>query len=118
MQTTDTCHRPMRHGTYYIDEGDLVVRVSSSPSEERGASAHRLLSLLQAEDTLYRFHSFHLERATSYFDAKIQASSDAPANEGGRDDNPLVLDDVKSQDFENLMWFFYESAYKWCVLLS
>ncbi|KAL1675761.1 hypothetical protein EV122DRAFT_253688 [Schizophyllum commune] len=90
--TTDTSHRPMRHGTYYIDEGDLVVR---------------------AEDTLYRFHSFHLQRATNYFDAKIQASSDAPAIEGGSDDDPLVLDDVKSQDFEYLMWFFYESAYKW-----
>ncbi|KAI5897533.1 uncharacterized protein SCHCODRAFT_02488522 [Schizophyllum commune H4-8] len=76
--TTDTSHRPTRHGTYYIDEGDLVVR-----------------------------------RATNYFDAKILALSDVPANEGGSDDNPLVLDDVKSQDFEHLMWFFYESAYKW-----
>ncbi|KAI5830104.1 hypothetical protein K523DRAFT_363036 [Schizophyllum commune Tattone D] len=76
--TTDSSHRPTRHGTYYIDEGDLVVR-----------------------------------RATNYFDAKIQALSDVPANEGGSDDNPLVLDEVKSQDFEHLMWFFYESAYKW-----
>ncbi|KAI4519867.1 hypothetical protein K525DRAFT_271336 [Schizophyllum commune Loenen D] len=92
MQTTDSSHRPTRHGTYYIDEGDLVVR---------------------AEDTLYRFHSFHFQRATNYFDAKIQALSDVPANEGGSDDNPLVLDEVKSQDFEHLMWFFYESAYKW-----
>ena len=118
MEPTETSHRPTCHGTYYFDEGDLVVRVSTFPSDEPGALAHRLLSLLQAEDTLYRFHSFHLERATNYFDAKIQASSDAPANEGGSDDKPLVLDDVKSQDFEHLMWFFYESAYKWCVLLS
>ncbi|KAL1753386.1 hypothetical protein FB107DRAFT_292462 [Schizophyllum commune] len=75
---TDTSHRPARHGTYYIDEGDLVVR-----------------------------------RATNYFDAKIQTLSNAPANKGGSDDNPLVLNEVKSQDFEHLMWFFYESAYKW-----
>ncbi|KAL1720949.1 hypothetical protein EV715DRAFT_196197 [Schizophyllum commune] len=80
---TDTSHRPTRHGTYYIDEGDLAVR-----------------------------------RATNYFDAKIQASSDVPANEGGSDDNPLVLDDVKSQDFEHLMWFFYESAYKWSGVID
>ena len=118
MQSADTSTSVSRHGAYYIDEGDLVVRVSSSPSEERGAPAHRLLWLLQAEDTLYRFHSFHIERATSYLDAKIQALSDVPANEGGSDDNPLVLDEVKSQDFEHLMWFFYESAYKWCVVLS
>ncbi|KAI5897542.1 uncharacterized protein SCHCODRAFT_02486793 [Schizophyllum commune H4-8] len=79
---------------YYLDEGDCVAR---------------------AENTLFRFHSSHLQRDTTYFDsdiAKLNASSGG-SPVGSTNDNPLALDDVRAPDFENLLWFFYESAYKW-----
>ena len=71
----------------------------------------------QAENTLFRFHSSHLQRDTTYFDsaiAKMSASSGV-SPVGSTDDKPLALDNVRAQDFENLLWFFYESAYKWYV---
>ena len=61
---------------------------------------------MQVESTPYRIHSFHLQRATSYFDRDIQER-----NVG--DNKPIILKDVKLSDFENLLWFFYESAYQW-----
>ncbi|KAL1699390.1 hypothetical protein EV121DRAFT_284118 [Schizophyllum commune] len=67
--------------------------------------------LMQVESTPYRIHSFHLQRATGYFDRDIQER-----NEG--DNKPITLEDVKRADFENLLWFFYESAYQWHGLVD
>ncbi|KAI5831222.1 hypothetical protein K523DRAFT_213419, partial [Schizophyllum commune Tattone D] len=70
--------------------------------------------LSQVEDTLYCLHSFHLQRATTRFDAILKTLGDhASVKEGGGDDHPLVLEGVQSLDFEHLLWFYYESAYKW-----
>ncbi|KAL1665496.1 hypothetical protein GGF50DRAFT_52544 [Schizophyllum commune] len=98
MLSTDAPHRAARHGIYYLDDGNVVVRV---------------------EDTLYRLHSFHLQRATSRFDAITKSLGDhADVKEGGDDDHPLVLEGVQSLDFEHLLWFFYESAYKWSGIVD
>ncbi|KAI4519316.1 hypothetical protein K525DRAFT_158848, partial [Schizophyllum commune Loenen D] len=94
MQSTESSAPMVPHGIYYLDEGDCVAR---------------------AENTLFRFHSSHLQRDTTYFDsiiANLNASSGGSLV-GSTDDNPLALDDVRAQDLENLLWFFYESAYKW-----
>ncbi|KAL1720936.1 hypothetical protein EV715DRAFT_288858 [Schizophyllum commune] len=94
MQSTDTSASVSRHGAYYIDEGDIIMR---------------------AENTLFRIHSFHLQRDTTYFDETI-ASLDANPGQGfvgSIDTNPLPVDDVNAIDFEHLLWFFYESAYNW-----
>ncbi|KAI4519860.1 hypothetical protein K525DRAFT_150942, partial [Schizophyllum commune Loenen D] len=79
---------------YYLDEGDIVVR---------------------ADNTLFRFHSFHLQHDTTYFDGAITNLSASSCGDavGSADDNSLTLNDVKAQDFEHLLWFFYDSAYKW-----
>ncbi|KAL1704465.1 hypothetical protein EV121DRAFT_205728 [Schizophyllum commune] len=97
MQPTETTHHASRHGTFYLDEGDLVAR---------------------AEDTLYRFHSFHLQRATTHFDTSIQSLRNEATQEGSHDDRPLVLDGLKSSDLEHLLWFFYESAYRWLGIVD
>ncbi|KAL1749133.1 hypothetical protein HDZ31DRAFT_28338 [Schizophyllum fasciatum] len=89
MHPTASTPRPVRHETFYLDEGDLVMRI---------------------ENTLYRFHAFHLQRATTYFDGILLAVN---TDDGNSDEHPLDLDGVKSTDFEHLLWFFYESAYKW-----
>lgn len=113
MQPSETPRRATRHDTFYIDEGDLVVRVGPF-----FGGALRMLNGFssQVEDTLYRFHSFHLRRATTYFDTIIEsgdADAQAGIKEGASDDHPLVVEGVKALDFEYLLWFFYESAYKW-----
>lgn len=75
----------------YISEGDFVIR---------------------ADGTLFRLHSYHLKRATSSFDEVLlhDGSSNGP---GRSDENPFVMDDdVRSEDIDALVWFFYESAYK------
>ena len=70
----------------------------------------------QVENTLFRFHFYHLYRATSFFDIYI-ATLESP--EGCfSDDNPLLLDKVEARDFQHLLWFFYESAYNRCVYAS
>ncbi|KAL1693035.1 hypothetical protein GGG16DRAFT_123562 [Schizophyllum commune] len=98
MLSTDAPHRATRHGTYYLDDGDVVVHV---------------------EDTLYRLHSFHLQRATTRFDAITKSLGDhAGVKEGGSDDHPLVLEGVQSLDFAHLLWFFYDSAYKWSGIID
>ncbi|KAL1732580.1 hypothetical protein EV714DRAFT_206288 [Schizophyllum commune] len=66
---------------------------------------------VQAEKTLFRFHFYHLYRATSFFDQYI-ATLESPDG-GYSDTNPLLLDSVKACEFEHLLWFFYESAYEW-----
>ncbi|TRM69665.1 hypothetical protein BD626DRAFT_563403 [Schizophyllum amplum] len=85
-----------RSESFYFDDGDIVVQV---------------------EDTLLCFHAFHLQRATAHFDDVMRAR-DADVLEGDTlpgfsDDHPLRLEDIKREDFENLLWFFYDSAYKW-----
>ncbi|KAI4519309.1 hypothetical protein K525DRAFT_206389 [Schizophyllum commune Loenen D] len=78
---------------YSYDDGDIVF----VPSD---------VLLTQVEATPYRVHSFHLQRATAHFDKDLQAFREG-------DGKPITLEDVKRTDFENLLWFFYESAYNW-----
>lgn len=91
-------------------------RARTSFPSVRPVPPDRRLFLSQVEDTLYRLHSFHLQRATTRFDAITKSLGDhAGVKEGGGDDHPLVLEGVQSLDFAHLLWFFYDSAYKWCV---
>ena len=114
MQSTESSAPVIPHGIYYIDEGDCVARVNV-PRVLTGCNSR----VRQVENTLFRFHSSHLQRDTTYFDNVIMelTSSSGESPVGSADDNPLVLDayDVRAQDFGNLLWFFYESAYKWYV---
>lgn len=71
---------------------------------------------MRVEDSLYRFHSYHLQRATTYFDKLLENTPPAGWQSGGGGDvhdSPIVLDEVKASDFEGLLWFFYESGYTW-----
>lgn len=93
MESNDQPVTIARNEKYYFESGDLVARV---------------------ENSLFRFHSFHLRRATSSFDDtldKIIADPSLPGS--GNDETPLTLDGIDAKDFAALLWFFYESAYKW-----
>ncbi|TRM65651.1 hypothetical protein BD626DRAFT_485450 [Schizophyllum amplum] len=90
-----------RSPTYYFDDGDIVVKVV----------AEDVLGLV---NTLFRLHSFHLQTTTRYFDEALQPRDlDADVSKAFDVDDPIVLSDVNSEDFENLLWFFYDSAYIW-----
>ncbi|TRM65661.1 hypothetical protein BD626DRAFT_627692 [Schizophyllum amplum] len=91
---------PTRSQEYYLEEGDVIVRV---------------------EDTLYRFHSYHLQRATTYFDKLLENTPPASwQSRGGGDVDEflIVIDEVEATDFEALLWFFYESGYRWSCLVD
>ena len=70
----------------------------------------------QVENTLFRFHFYHLHRATSFFDNYI-ATLESPEG-SSTDADPLLFYEVEARDFQHLLWFFYESAYNWCVYAS
>ncbi|KAI5892068.1 uncharacterized protein SCHCODRAFT_02503295 [Schizophyllum commune H4-8] len=93
MQSTDSASSitaPTRSQKYYIEEGDLVVRV---------------------EDTLFRLHRYHIKRAAQ---SDLLGSIDFSDMGIGRDDDaPCILTDVQPEEFESLMWFFYDSGYLW-----
>ncbi|KAL1746934.1 hypothetical protein HDZ31DRAFT_33020 [Schizophyllum fasciatum] len=87
-----------RSQEYYMESGDLVV---------------------QAGETIYRLHSFHLRRATSFFDDFFASTVwDTQSQVGASDGSPLIIEDVRSNDFDGLMWFFYKSLYGWSSLID
>ncbi|KAL1675747.1 hypothetical protein EV122DRAFT_267922 [Schizophyllum commune] len=68
---------------------------------------------LQVEGRLFRMHSYHLKRASLVFSDMFKLpTTPATSEEGATENDPVVLD-VKAEDFENLLWFFYESPYEW-----
>ncbi|KAL1720935.1 hypothetical protein EV715DRAFT_288857 [Schizophyllum commune] len=90
---------------------DEIARVATYALDYNiGLSDIRKISLT-VETWPYRIHSFHLYRATDVFDEEIQARQEGRTG-------AIVLPNVKRADFENLLWFFYESAYKWFGLVD
>ena len=89
--------------------GDIFLQVSSSVSALNLA----LMVLPKVEGRLFRMHSYHLKRASLVFSDMFKLPT-TPANseEGATENDPVVLD-VKAEDFENLLWFFYDSPYEW-----
>ncbi|KAL1700238.1 hypothetical protein EV121DRAFT_273211 [Schizophyllum commune] len=79
-----------RSEKYYVDTGDVVVRVG---------------------DCLFRIHSFHLMRSMAPID-KFTEFMDL-GGDSTSDDHPIALADLDAKDFEGLMWFFYDSLYIW-----
>ena len=71
--------------------------------------------LPKVEGRLFRMHSYHLKRASLVFSDMFRLpTTPATSEEGATENDPVVLD-VKADDFENLLWFFYDSPYEWYV---
>ncbi|KAI5831211.1 hypothetical protein K523DRAFT_350934 [Schizophyllum commune Tattone D] len=96
MSSTTEPASTTRSEKYYLEDGDVIVKV---------------------ETTLFRFHSYHLSRTTTYFDKLLESTSPAGWYSTGSADAdacPINIEDsVRACDFEALLWFFYESAYQW-----
>ncbi|KAL1720934.1 hypothetical protein EV715DRAFT_288856 [Schizophyllum commune] len=81
-----------RSDKYYMVEGDVIVKV---------------------ENTLFRFHAYHLQRSTTYFDDLLAMTPPPPLEDDDAGDCSISLDDVKASDFQALLWFYYESGCSW-----
>ena len=79
------------------------------------AGAHTLTR--QVENTLFRFHAYHLQRSTTYFDDLLAMTPPPPLEDDDAGDCSISLDDVKASDFQALLWFYYESGCSWYVVL-
>ncbi|KAJ3505317.1 hypothetical protein NLJ89_g7484 [Agrocybe chaxingu] len=75
---------PNRHDKYYIDGADLHVLVG------------------RRDKTLFRVHGYFFSRESKAFDRK---------NKGQTDNDPVTLDDVSPEEFEKLLWVFYNPRY-------
>lgn len=103
LSSHDYTPSPTRSAIYYFGDGDLLVQARDKDS---------------GIDILYRSHSFHLLKATTYFDKTLQTRAAGPEGTQDGDECALVLNDTESKDIEHLMWFFYDSAYAWSGMVD
>ena len=63
---------------------------------------------LQVENDLFRVHRHFFVRESVVFRYMLSIpSGSTAATEGLSDDKPILLQNVKSTDFECMMWMFY-----------
>jgi len=101
-----------RHPEYYIDSADLhiVVRFDISLPQQSVSEPTKC----QAGRTLFRVHSYFFSRESPIFSRKINPASPGDIREGTTDKDPVFVDGVAPEDFEQLLWVFYNP----CVTLS
>ncbi|KAF6741282.1 hypothetical protein DFP72DRAFT_292661 [Ephemerocybe angulata] len=95
-----------RHQTYYIPSADLSF----------------LLGHVQ-----FRVHRYFFERESAFFRGKLtMPMSPGSTRQGASDADPLVLEDIRPEDFERFLWVFYNPRYSlydakvddWSVILT
>jgi len=83
--------RILRHPKYYIPGGDVVFRV---------------------ENMLFRVHRYFFTRDSTFFREKLpHPPPPGEFSKGSSDNNPFILEDTLKQDFDNLLWIFYNEKY-------
>ncbi|KAJ3507331.1 hypothetical protein NMY22_g16962 [Coprinellus aureogranulatus] len=96
----------VRHHTYYIPSADLSF----------------LLGHVQ-----FRVHRYFFERESAFFRGKLTTPmSPGSTRQGSSDADPLVLENVRPEDFERFLWVFYNPRYSlydakvddWSIILS
>ncbi|PPR00291.1 hypothetical protein CVT24_005032 [Panaeolus cyanescens] len=106
MSTYHMIRDVKQHEKYYIPAGDLHVLVGN---------------------TMFRIHSYFFERESPIFSSRRNPASPGQEPDGTSDANPLMLDDVKPEEFEKLLWVFYNPRYSlydgaspndWCIILK
>jgi hypothetical protein len=92
--------RVIRHDKYYIDQADLHILVRGRPQDGK-----------KTRQTMFRVHSYFFSRESPIFNRKINPASPGDIREGSDDKDPVVLEDVAAEDFEKLLWVFYNPTY-------
>ncbi|KIM74907.1 hypothetical protein PILCRDRAFT_25199, partial [Piloderma croceum F 1598] len=98
------------HAEYYFEDGNIIFLV---------------------ENDLFRVHRhFFVRESVVFRDMLSIPSGSKTATEGLSDDKPILLQNVKSIDFERMMWMFYNkrccrsytdhtaSGEKWSSIIS
>jgi len=80
---------PPQHPRYYLPGGDLHVI---------------------AGNTLFRVHGYFFSRDSPIFNTKLNPVSPGQTKEGTTD-SPVVLDGITAEEFEILLWVFYNPKY-------
>ncbi|KAF8953195.1 hypothetical protein BDZ97DRAFT_1679881 [Flammula alnicola] len=78
------------HSKYYIDGADLHI---------------------VAERTLFRVHGYFFSRESPIFNKKLNPASPGDVREGTNDNDPIILENVTPEEFEKLLWVFYNPKY-------
>ncbi|KAJ2919704.1 hypothetical protein MD484_g666, partial [Candolleomyces efflorescens] len=79
-----------RHSKYYFND-DLVI--------------------FKVENSLFRVHKHYLIKESEVFQSMFSCPPDTAGPEGCTEDKPIVLPEVKVQEFEALLDVFYERGY-------
>ncbi|TRM65053.1 hypothetical protein BD626DRAFT_490743 [Schizophyllum amplum] len=101
----------------------LVARLDFFEGREPKDAASEAQSLRQADyggdvyfeiqGRIFRLHSYHLKRTSNVFAVMFSLPpTDGVPKEGFTEHHPVKLD-IRASDFENLLHFFYDSAYEW-----
>ena len=61
----------------------------------------------QAGNTLFRVHGYFFSRDSPVFSTKLNPVSPGQVREGTTADLPVVLDGITAEEFEILLWVFY-----------
>ncbi|THV06192.1 hypothetical protein K435DRAFT_960677 [Dendrothele bispora CBS 962.96] len=78
---------PKRHEEYYFEDGNVVIQV---------------------ECTLFKVWDGPLRRHSKFFDStNVQEEKPGELQAGADDEHPILVLDVKSEDFERLLWIVY-----------
>lgn len=83
----DRLARVINHKDYYLRGGDMNVLIGNH---------------------LYRIHSYFFYRESLVWRQMLGESGDG---EHGTTDAPVILDDVKSEDFDRFLWVIYNPQY-------
>ncbi|KAL1665197.1 hypothetical protein GGF50DRAFT_53155 [Schizophyllum commune] len=73
----------------------------------------------QAEDTVSCLHSHHVTRSSNILSSMLSLPVGSSSSQEGADEaHPILLPGVQSNDFENLISFFYLGPYAWSVWIA
>ncbi|KAJ7213857.1 hypothetical protein GGX14DRAFT_444274 [Mycena pura] len=98
---------PTRHPTYYIADGNTVLQVESTLFK-----VHR--SMLVKDKSTFET-MFSLEAYTQNTEAGASLSQ---TSEGESDENPILLQGDKADEFSALMWSLYSLPYEIAIAMN
>ncbi|KAJ3527408.1 hypothetical protein NMY22_g9801 [Coprinellus aureogranulatus] len=79
---------PIRHSKYYFDDTTVIFQVEGG--------------------VLFKVHKHFLQRESSVFQSMFSCPPESAGPEGTADNKPIVLPEVKAEEFEALLDYFYE----------
>lgn len=82
----DSFTGPTRHNEYYFEDGNVILLV---------------------ESVLFSLHRGVLRRHSELFLTMLSLPQSPSSQEGLHDRTPILLPEVKSRDFERLLWILY-----------